>query len=72
MKAATTDMPAADPRTVLATPLQVGPLQLRNRFVAAPMERNYCTEDGSVTERYIAYLAARATGGAALVHTEAG
>ncbi|MFJ7967132.1 hypothetical protein [Streptomyces sp. NPDC096324] len=50
----------------------MGPLQLRNRFVAAPMERNYCAEDGSVTERYIAYLGARAAGGAALVHTEAG
>ncbi|MFF1595405.1 hypothetical protein ACFVY0_46395, partial [Streptomyces sp. NPDC058286] len=50
----------------------MGPLQLRNRFVAAPMERNYCAKDGSVTERYIAYLGARAAGGAALVHTEAG
>ncbi|WP_221358852.1 FAD-dependent oxidoreductase [Streptomyces beigongshangae] len=67
-----TGMQAADLRTLLGAPLQVGPLHLRNRFVAAPMERNYCTEDGSVTDRYVAYLAARAAGGAALVHTEAG
>jgi 2,4-dienoyl-CoA reductase-like NADH-dependent reductase (Old Yellow Enzyme family) len=59
-------------RDLLGAPLALGPLLLRNRFVAAPMERNHCTEAGSVTERYVAYLAARAAGGAALVHTEAG
>ncbi|GAA4811780.1 FAD-dependent oxidoreductase [Streptomyces ziwulingensis] len=59
-------------RRLLGTPLNLGPLRLRNRFVAAPMERNYCTEDGSVTEAYRGYLTARAAGGAALVHTEAG
>ncbi|UPZ26459.1 FAD-dependent oxidoreductase [Streptomyces sp. LRE541] len=67
-----TSAQATDVQTLLGAPLQIGPLQLRNRFVAAPMERNYCTEDGSVTDQYVAYLAARAAGGAALVHTEAG
>ncbi|MEV5759498.1 FAD-dependent oxidoreductase [Streptomyces tendae] len=63
---------ATDPIDLLAEPLRIGPLRLRNRFVAAPMERNYCTEEGGVTEQYVAYLSARAAGGAAVVHTEAG
>ncbi|MER7424703.1 FAD-dependent oxidoreductase [Nonomuraea rubra] len=52
-------------------PLALGPVRLRNRFVAAPMERNYCELDGTVTDRYTAYLARRARGGAALVFAEA-
>ena len=35
------------------------------------MERNYCTVDGRVTDRYIEYLRARGAGGAALLFTEA-
>jgi 2,4-dienoyl-CoA reductase-like NADH-dependent reductase (Old Yellow Enzyme family) len=56
---------------LLGTPLQVGPLELRNRVISPPMERNYCTVDGRVTDRYIAYMRARAAGGAALLFTEA-
>ena len=56
---------------VTATPLTVGRLILRNRFVSAPMERNYCEIDGTMTDRYVDYLARRARGGAALVFTEA-
>ncbi|MFG3208502.1 oxidoreductase [Streptomyces tendae] len=66
------DAQAPGPGELLGTPLRLGPLRLRNRFAAAPMERNYCSVSGSVTEEYVAYLAARAAGGAALVHTEAG
>lgn len=54
-----------------AEPLDLGRLRLRNRFVSAPMERNYCEVDGTMTERYTDYLARRAAGGAALVFTEA-
>jgi 2,4-dienoyl-CoA reductase-like NADH-dependent reductase (Old Yellow Enzyme family) len=54
-----------------AAPLQMGRLTLRNRFVSAPMERNYCEFDGTMTDRYVDYLARRARGGAALVFTEA-
>ncbi|EME20536.1 oxidoreductase [Rhodococcus triatomae] len=54
-----------------AEPLDLGGLRMRNRFVSAPMERNYCEFDGTVTDRYIDYLARRAAGGAALVFTEA-
>jgi 2,4-dienoyl-CoA reductase-like NADH-dependent reductase (Old Yellow Enzyme family) len=49
----------------------VGGVELRNRVVSPPMERNYGTPDGAVTDRYVAYLRARAAGGAALVFTEA-
>ncbi|MEV0618352.1 hypothetical protein AB0I81_33850 [Nonomuraea sp. NPDC050404] len=55
----------------LGRPLVLGPVRLRNRFVSAPMERNYCEIDGSVTSRYVEYLARRARGGAALVFAEA-
>ncbi|MFI6070283.1 FAD-dependent oxidoreductase [Actinoplanes sp. NPDC051343] len=56
---------------LLGSPLQVGPLRLRNRVVAAPMERNYADREGRSTARYEAYLRARAAGGTALVFTEA-
>ncbi|MFV2177596.1 FAD-dependent oxidoreductase [Actinomadura sp. LOL_016] len=55
----------------LAAPLRLGAVTLSNRIVSAPMERNYCGTDGTVTDDYIAYLEARAAGGAALVFSEA-
>lgn len=54
-----------------AHPLPIGNVVLRNRFVSAPMERNYCDADGVLTDRYLDYLERRAAGGAALVFTEA-
>lgn len=59
------------PLPPFAEPLDIGGLQLRNRFVSAPMERNYCEPDGTMTDRYVDYLARRAQGGTALVFTEA-
>jgi 2,4-dienoyl-CoA reductase-like NADH-dependent reductase (Old Yellow Enzyme family)/thioredoxin reductase len=58
------------PLPSLADPLAIGGLTLKNRVITAPMERNYCELDGRATERYQAYLEARARGGAALVQTE--
>lgn len=46
-------------------------MEVRNRIIGSPMERNYCTEEGRVTQRYIDYMAARARGGAGLFYTEA-
>ncbi|SNY68625.1 oxidoreductase [Paractinoplanes atraurantiacus] len=46
-------------------------LGLRNRVISPPMERNYGTPDGRVTDMYVAYLRERAAGGTALVFTEA-
>ena len=44
-----------------ARPLTLGrngrtPRTLRNRLASAPMERNYGTTDGRITEQYIDYL----------------
>jgi len=55
----------------LGEPFQLGSVTLKNRIVFAPMDRNYCSSDGLVTDRYIAYLAERAAGGAALIYPEA-
>ncbi|MTD54488.1 oxidoreductase [Amycolatopsis pithecellobii] len=55
----------------LASPLRLGPVELRNRVVAAPMERNYCDHHGIPTDHYVRRLAAVATGGTALVYAEA-
>ena len=44
---------------------------LRNRLVSSPMERNYGTTDGRMTEQYADYLVTRARAGLAVVTTEA-
>jgi 2,4-dienoyl-CoA reductase-like NADH-dependent reductase (Old Yellow Enzyme family)/thioredoxin reductase len=59
-----------------ARPLTLGrngrtPRTLRNRLASAPMERNYGTADGHITEQYIDYLVTRARAGLGLVTTEA-
>lgn len=59
-----------------ATPLTLGrngrtPKTLRNRLASAPMERNYGTTDGFITEQYIDYLVTRAKAGLGMVTTEA-
>lgn len=55
----------------LFEPGRIGTLEVRNRIIGAPMERNYCNRDGSVTQRYVDYLEARARGGVGLFFTEA-
>ncbi|MEO3941790.1 FAD-dependent oxidoreductase [Paenarthrobacter nicotinovorans] len=59
-----------------ASPLTLGrngrtPQTLRNRLASAPMERNYGTTDGYITEQYIDYLVTRAKAGLGMVTTEA-
>ncbi len=59
-----------------AWPLKLGrngrtPLTLRNRLASAPMERNYGTTEGFITDQYIDYLVTRAKAGLGLVTTEA-
>ncbi|MFC1492262.1 FAD-dependent oxidoreductase, partial [Nitrospinota bacterium] len=49
---------------------RIGGLSLRNRIIAAPMEKNLADPDGSVTQRYVAYAVERARGGAALISPE--
>ncbi len=55
----------------LGSPLALGSVVLRNRIVAAPMERAYCTSEGYVTDYYRAYLRRFADEGVALVTAEA-
>lgn len=54
----------------LGSTLRLRGVELRNRVVGAPMERNYSDLAGRATPRYAAYLEARAAGGAALLFTE--
>jgi mycofactocin system FadH/OYE family oxidoreductase 2 len=53
----------------LWTPLQVGPVTVRNRIVFSAHLTNYA-RDGMPTEQHAAYYAARAAGGAGLIVTE--
>ena len=46
-------------------------MEVKNRIIGSPMERNYCTAEGRVTQRYIDYLEARARGGVGMMYTEA-
>ncbi|HEX4883030.1 MAG TPA: FAD-dependent oxidoreductase [Casimicrobiaceae bacterium] len=55
----------------LFQPGRIGRLEVPNRIIGSPMERNYCTADGRVTQRYVDYMEARARGGAGLLYTEA-
>ena len=54
---------------LLSTPLRLGPVTVANRVVFAAHLTNTAV-DGLPTDRYAAYLAARAAGGAGLVVTE--
>ena len=54
---------------LLWTPLQLGPVTVRNRIVFSAHLTNYA-EDGLPTEQHAAYYAARAEGGAGLIITE--
>lgn len=53
----------------LWTPLQLGPVTMRNRIVFSAHLTNYA-RDGKPTEQHAAYYAARAQGGAGLIITE--
>jgi 2,4-dienoyl-CoA reductase-like NADH-dependent reductase (Old Yellow Enzyme family)/thioredoxin reductase len=55
----------------LFQPGRIGTLEVRNRIIGSPMERNYCTAEGRVTRRYVDYMEARARGGVGLLYTEA-
>jgi 2,4-dienoyl-CoA reductase-like NADH-dependent reductase (Old Yellow Enzyme family)/thioredoxin reductase len=56
----------------LFTPLIIGPLELKNRIVMAPMATHYADETGAVTERLKDYYLERARGGVGLIIMESG
>lgn len=51
----------------LFTPKHIGNLEIRNRIVMLPMTMGYAEADGSVGDRFIAYFAERAKGGAGMI-----
>jgi len=55
----------------LFEPGTIGKMRIRNRIISAPMERNYANADGSVTQKYIDHLVAKAAGGVGLIIVEA-
>lgn len=63
-------MPRDHRTKLLSSPLAIGPVMLRNRFVMAPMDTGFETNpDGSWSERGIDYFARRARGGFALLYS---
>jgi 2,4-dienoyl-CoA reductase-like NADH-dependent reductase (Old Yellow Enzyme family) len=61
-----TDSPAA----ALYQPGRIGTLQLRNRFVQAPIFTQFASTFGEVDDKLIEYHRARARGGVGLIITE--
>jgi len=48
----------------------IGNVELKNRFVMAPMISNLCNIDGTTNDNHLAYLNERARGGFGLIITE--
>ncbi len=55
---------------MMFSPLKMGPVEIKNRFIVSPMVMNFCTADGMCTERFIAYHEEKAKGGWGLIITE--
>ncbi len=55
---------------IMSSPLQLGPVEIKNHFIVSPMVMNCCNEDGTVTEKWIAYHEEKAKGGWGLIVTE--
>ena len=52
-------------------PIQIGPMNVPNRFVVPPMGNNFANTDGTMSEQSAAYYAERAKGGFGLITIEA-
>lgn len=57
--------------SILNTPVKIGTVQLKNRFVMPPMDTNYDNGDGTLSRKQYAYYTERARGGVGLIVTEA-
>lgn len=53
------------------TPMNIGNVTVKNRFVVPPMGNNFANTDGSMSDRSAAYYGARAKGGFGLITMEA-
>jgi len=56
--------------STLFDPISIRALSLPHRIIAGPMEKGMANRDGSLTQRYLGYLRARAQGGAGLMQLE--
>ena len=54
----------------LLRPGKINGMEMRNRFIAGPMEKAMANPDGTLNERYIHYSRERAKGGVALIQLE--
>lgn len=54
----------------LFSPMKIGNLEISNRLVVPAMVMNYCNEDGTLTEKFMAYHEEKAKGGWGLIITE--
>jgi 2,4-dienoyl-CoA reductase-like NADH-dependent reductase (Old Yellow Enzyme family) len=55
----------------ILSPIKIGPVELKNRIMLAPMNETMSGVNGEATEQMISYFGARAKGGTALVCTGA-
>jgi 2,4-dienoyl-CoA reductase-like NADH-dependent reductase (Old Yellow Enzyme family) len=62
--------PAMSSLRQLFTPISIGTMEVKNRIAMAPMASDYAASDGSVSQRLIDYLVARAEGGVGLITCE--
>lgn len=53
------------------SPIQIGPMSVKNRFVVPPMGNNFANTDGTWSDQSIAYYAERAKGQFGLITIEA-
>lgn len=57
--------------THMFSPIQIGPMTVKNRFVVPPMGNNFANTDGTMSDQSCAYYGARAKGGFGLITFEA-
>jgi NAD(H)-dependent 7beta-hydroxy-3-oxo-delta4-cholenoic acid oxidoreductase len=55
---------------MLFSPIRIGDMELKNRIAMAPITTNWAPADGTIPDRIIDYLEARARGGAGLIILE--
>lgn len=53
------------------SPITIGPVTIKNRFVVPPMGNNFANTDGTMSDRSVAYYKERAKGGFGLITLEA-
>ena len=58
------------PYPLLFSPIDLGPVRVKNRIVMAPLTSRYPDDDGLVTDVQVDYYAARAAGGTGLILVE--